>query len=123
MSDSGKSRVKKPIMNKVPLPATTVVKQQSVPPPVVMQERFEEPRDKRKLIVKTEKEEMESQEQAEAAVKQEALLSVPPVVKQDAAMPVLPVVKKEARFEELRQESEIGEESEISTAADDWNQR
>ena len=66
---------------------------------VVKQERFEEPRDKRKLIVKTE-EEMESQEQAEAAVKQEALLSVPPVVKQDAAMPVLPVVKKEARFEE-----------------------
>ena len=37
MSDSGKSRVKKPIMNKVPLPATPVVKQQSVPPPVVMQ--------------------------------------------------------------------------------------
>ena len=70
MSDSGKSRVKKPIMNKVPLPATTVVKQQSVPPPVVMQERFEEPRDKRKLIVKTEEEEMESQEQAEAVVKQ-----------------------------------------------------
>ena len=61
--------MKKPIMNKVPLPATTVVKQQSVPPPVVMQERFEEPRDKRKLIVKTEKEEMESQEQAEAAVR------------------------------------------------------
>ena len=52
-------------------------------------------------------------------MKQEALLSVPPVVKQDAAMPVLPVVKKEARFEELEQESEIGEESEISTAADD----
>ena len=56
MSDSGKSRVKKPIMNKVPLPATPVVKQQSVPPPVVMQEQFEEPRDKRKLIVKTKEE-------------------------------------------------------------------
>ena len=93
MSDSGKSRVEKPIMNKVPLPATPVVKQQLVPPPVVMQERFEEPRDKRKLIVKTE-EEMESQEQAEAAVKQEALLLVPPAVKQ--------------------------EKEEISTAADDW---
>ena len=36
---------------------------------VVKQERFEEPRDKRKLIVKMEdEEEMESQEQAEAAV-------------------------------------------------------
>ena len=54
-------------------------------------------------------------------MKQEALLSVPPVVKQDAAMPVLPVVKKEARFEELEQESEIGEESEISAAPDNWN--
>ena len=59
------------------LPATPVVKQELVPPP------------RRRRGWK-------SQEQAEAVVKQEALLSVPPVVKQDAAMPVLPVVKKEA---------------------------
>ena len=90
------------------------------------QERFEEPRVQRKLIVKTEKEEMESQEQAEAAVKQEALLSVPPVVKQDAAMPVLPVVKKEARFEELEEKRKKealmhGQLASLSTAADDWN--
>ena len=29
--------------------------------------------------------------------------------------------REEARFEELEEESEIGEETEISAAADDWN--